>query len=102
MQHLNSALIIGAGIVGERHAQAQVDEGLTVGIFDTDLHKAYTLATKLGNSAMAYKTLATALKTKPDLVHVCTPAHLHLEPTLKALATGAHVLVEKPLTASLK
>lgn len=102
MQQLISCLIIGAGIVGERHAQAQIEEGLNVSIFDTDFQKAKTLAAKLGGTAKAYKTLSAALKTKPDLVHICSPDNAHIEPTLKALATGAHVLIEKPLTTSLK
>lgn len=32
-----------------------------------------------------------------DAVMVCTPDHLHVEPTLAALERGLHVFVEKPL-----
>ena len=32
-----------------------------------------------------------------DAVTICTPSGLHLEPALKAIAAGKHVLVEKPL-----
>ncbi len=32
-----------------------------------------------------------------DAVSVCTPNKLHWEPTVRALATGKHVIVEKPM-----
>ncbi|GIF74359.1 Gfo/Idh/MocA family protein [Asanoa siamensis] len=40
--------------------------------------------------------------TRPDLVHVCTPPGAHLEAARTALAYGAHVLVEKPPTLTLR
>ncbi|MCB1136519.1 MAG: Gfo/Idh/MocA family oxidoreductase, partial [Chlamydiia bacterium] len=36
-----------------------------------------------------------------DVVHICTPNHLHFEQTLSALAHGKHVFSEKPLAVSL-
>ena len=37
----------------------------------------------------------------PDVVHVCSPNHLHAEHSLAAFASGAHVLCEKPMATSL-
>jgi predicted dehydrogenase len=38
---------------------------------------------------------------KPDLVHICTPPGIHFELCALALKSGAHVICEKPLVASL-
>src|SRR5690606_7300242 len=36
-----------------------------------------------------------------DVVDICTPSGLHLEPALAAAAAGKHLLVEKPLEITL-
>jgi len=43
-----------------------------------------------------------ALSGKPDIVLVCTPASTHIPMALRALAAGAHVFVEKPLSTGLR
>ena len=40
-------------------------------------------------------------RERPDAVCVFTPNHLHCEFTVKALAAGAHVLVEKPMAPTV-
>jgi predicted dehydrogenase len=42
------------------------------------------------------------VEEKPDIVSVCLPNVLHREPVLFALASGAHVLCEKPLATSVE
>ena len=37
----------------------------------------------------------------PDIVHVCSPHHLHAEHSIAALAADAHVLCEKPMATSV-
>ncbi|MDK1374410.1 MULTISPECIES: Gfo/Idh/MocA family oxidoreductase [unclassified Sinorhizobium] len=37
-----------------------------------------------------------------DIIDICTPPGIHLEQVLDALASGKHVICEKPLTGSLK
>lgn len=43
-----------------------------------------------------------ALEGRPDVVLVCTPASTHVPMVLKALESGAHVFVEKPLSTRLE
>ncbi len=44
-----------------------------------------------------FQDLDFALTKKFDLVVVANPTYLHLETLIKALKTGAHVYVEKPI-----
>ncbi len=37
-----------------------------------------------------------------DVVSICTPDHLHADPAVEMLASGKHVLVEKPLATSFE
>ena len=39
-------------------------------------------------------------ETAADAVLICTQDHMHFEPTMKALESGYHVLLEKPMSAS--
>lgn len=36
-----------------------------------------------------------------DIVHICTPNHLHKEALLSAMAHGKHIYCDKPLTANM-
>jgi predicted dehydrogenase len=50
---------------------------------------------------IVHAELDAALAKKPDVVFVTNPSSLHVDITRRALAAGAHVLVEKPLSHSL-
>src|SRR5205807_2607066 len=52
--------------------------------------------------AAGYTSLDAMLDIeKPDLVHVCTPPAMHVDPVVSCLEAGAWVLVEKPPCLSL-
>ena len=66
-----------------------------VGVHDVSAAAAQAFATRAGARACA--TIPELLEqTRPDLVHVCTPAGTHFAPARAALLAGAHVYVEKP------
>src|SRR5258708_37843313 len=66
-----------------------------VGVHDVSAAAAEAFAARAG--ARACGTIAELVEqTRPDLVHVCTPAGTHFAPARAALLAGAHVYVEKP------
>jgi predicted dehydrogenase len=87
--------IIGAGLLGERHADrwSRLPVKLS-GVFDVDVEKAQPLADRHG--ARAFKS-ADDLARQVDIVHVATPTPFHKEGVLTAAAHGKHVFCEKPL-----
>lgn len=94
-----SALIIGTGIVGKRHALAQKKCGSSVAVFDTSFHKASLFASQ--HQISAFDNLDEAI-AQSEVVHVCTPDHLHVEVAKKAIRAKKIILCEKPLTDNLR
>jgi len=94
--------VVGAGILGRRHARvfAEIDGAQLVAVADHSLERATAAASPAG--AQAFTSIEAALENVDcDVVSVATPDHLHLQPALIALEAGKHVLVEKPLATSV-
>ncbi|HVY17774.1 MAG TPA: Gfo/Idh/MocA family oxidoreductase [Rhodopila sp.] len=92
--------VAGAGHFGRYHALkvAASKRSRLSGIFDTDLERAKTIGWEAGASAMSYEALLHA----SDAIIIAAPAEAHYELALKALDAGRHVLVEKPIAATLE
>jgi predicted dehydrogenase len=91
--------VAGAGHFGRYHAlkvAASVRTRLS-GIYDPDLERAKTVGWEAGAKEMAYQDL---LDTS-DAVIVAAPAEVHYDLAARALRAGKHVLVEKPIAATL-
>ena len=96
------AAIVGWGDVAIIHYEAiQAIEGVDlVGIVDTDADRRAQAAGTIGVPTFAtVDELVDAVA--PDVVHVTTPHHQHITPTLEVMARGVHVIQEKPLAASI-
>ncbi|PKY08716.1 NAD(P)-binding protein [Aspergillus campestris IBT 28561] len=95
-------IIVGAGLIGPRHAQSILSNPSTdlVALIDP-LPSAATTAQKLGTSY--YPTIEATLQAipKPDAAIVCTPNHTHVAITKQLLLANIHVLVEKPLSDNI-
>ena len=94
--------IAGAGFIGAVHARAaRLARARLVGVAASTLEGAESAARRLG-AERAFPS-AEALVESPDVdvVHVCTPNHLHLPLAEAALAAGKHVICEKPLALDL-
>ncbi len=94
--------LVGCGKVGQIHAEAL--GGLAVSEFvaacDDHPGRAGAVAGRYG--ARAFTDVETMLReAAPEAVCVCTPHPLHAAPAVLAAGAGAHVLVEKPMAATL-
>jgi UDP-N-acetyl-2-amino-2-deoxyglucuronate dehydrogenase len=101
MERVRTALV-GCGKVGQIHAAAlqALPESEFVAVRDHDPGRAAAFAARYG--ATAYADVDTPLREpRPESVVVATPHPLHVAPAVRAAEAGAHVLVEKPLAASL-
>ena len=90
------AAIVGAGGIARVHARLIRELGAElVGVCGRTLETARSFA------APAYDDLDAMLRDqRPDVVHVCSPNHLHAAHSIAAFAAGAHVLCEKPMATN--
>jgi predicted dehydrogenase/nucleoside-diphosphate-sugar epimerase len=95
--------IVGAGYVASYHLRAlSTLEGVeVVGIAEPDLERGKALARQFEVERVV-ADLETLGESALDVVHVLTPPSTHCALTLQALDLGAHVLVEKPMAASVE
>ena len=91
-------LVIGCGSIGRRHAVNAAMLAQTA-VVDTRPEAAADCARESG--AYAFTTPEEAFAWEPDGVVVATPHRSHLAVARKAIAAGAHVLIEKPLSHTL-
>jgi predicted dehydrogenase len=78
------------------------EEAEVVAMADIVKSKAQQLAARRAPNAKIYTDYKKMLKREGlDMVTVATPNYLHAPVTIAALKAGCHVLVEKPMAASL-
>ena len=88
--------VAGVGHLGKFHAEkyALLENVELVGLFDPDEEKARKIAGKFRCRPM--DSLEDLLRAS-DLISVAAPTGLHVEIAERALSSGVHCLVEKPL-----
>lgn len=99
---LTRVALVGCGKVAGIHAAAleTIPEAEFVAACDVNPERASSFAAKFG--AKPFTDLGAMLRdTRPNAVIIGTPHPLHAEAAVRAAEAGAHVLVEKPLAASL-
>lgn len=87
---MTAILVVGAGSIGSRHARNLMAAGATVTVTDIDPQRAEQVE---GIPSMPFD----APWAGHDGIVIATPTSLHRTHAEAALATGARVLVEKPL-----
>jgi predicted dehydrogenase len=91
--------IAGAGHFGRYHALKVAASARTrlAGIYDPHLERAKTIGWEAGAVEMSFEDLLAA----SDAVIIAAPARAHYDLAAQALRAGKHVLVEKPIAATL-
>ena len=93
--------IIGAGRIGQRHAEAykKIKNVELVGFADNITKNANKLSKKFKTNTLTINQILS--DNNIDAVNVCTPNIDHAKITIKMLNSGKHVLVEKPMAINL-
>jgi predicted dehydrogenase len=93
--------IIGLGFIGQVHARAvRAAGGVLAAVADASADGIDATAERLGALWGAPSVDALIASDDVDVVHVCTPNHLHAAIVRKVLAAGKHVICEKPLATT--
>lgn len=94
---LMRAAIVGTGYIARVHARLIAElQGQVVGVCG----RTRSSAAQFG-VAEPYDDIGQMLREqRPDVVHICSPNHLHAEQAIASLEAGAHVFCEKPLATS--
>ncbi len=94
--------VIGCGDIGDLHLRlirAQTDAVL-VAVADTDERTCRSVAARF--SVAGYTDYREMLETETvDVVHLCTPHHLHVEMAIACLDRDVNVLTEKPVATTV-
>jgi predicted dehydrogenase len=92
------AAVIGLGFVGRAHLEALRRQGIPVqGLLGSSPDRTREACNAL-RVDHAYASLDELAHDKNvDVVHICTPNHLHFEEAKALLEAGKHVMCEKPL-----
>ncbi len=103
--------IIGFGMIGKVHAYGHLNLPLfydpppartrLVAVATSHEKSAAKARETLGFEFATTDALELIARDDVDIVHICTPNHLHCEELLAAIATNKHIYCDKPLTATL-
>ncbi len=96
------AAVVGLGMMGRHHVRvySEMPSVELVGVADVDPN--FVASAVRGRSTRGYTDLQEMLITeKPDLISVAVPTSLHHPIVLDVIEHGVHVLVEKPIAATL-
>lgn len=93
--------VIGVGHLGSLHAKmyAQMQSIKLVGVYDLDMTRAESIAAEYNTKAFS---TADTLLSEVEAVSIATTTRSHYDVAMNALEHGIHVLMEKPITATIE
>ena len=95
--------VVGAGAMGAHHARiySELPEAHLRAIVDVDIERAERLAGRFGCRAYASVDHLLAEERSVEAISVAVPTSVHLDVAGRLLGEGKHVLVEKPVAATV-
>src|SRR3954452_8114371 len=94
--------IAGSGFIGGVHARsAKLAGGRLAGVSASSAERGAQAAKALGAERAFASSEELVEAPDVDVVHICTPNHLHVPLAEAALAAGKHVICEKPLATDV-
>ena len=96
-------LLSGCGSAGKyvAHVAEQSGRARVIALYDPDGEQLAAARSLYPDAATGDNLGSLISDTRPDVVAVAGPDHLHADQTIIALDSGAHALVEKPLATSV-
>jgi predicted dehydrogenase len=94
--------LIGTGQIAQQHLAclSTLPETSVAAVCDLSRAMAESAAERFGVHSWFTNHSAMLDAVRPDVVHITTPPQSHFRLAMDSLAAGAHVIVEKPLTAA--
>lgn len=95
--------IVGAGTISDVHALAinAISNAKLIGVYSINKNKSQAWADK--NNCTSFDTMEAMLAdANIDIICICTPSGIHLDPAIKSLQAGKHCVIEKPLEVTLE
>lgn len=95
--------LVGTGVISHFHARAiaEIENAHLKGVYNHKAKKAESFSKEHGGKV--YDTIEEMLSNPEiDIVSICTPSGLHLEPALQCIEAGKHCLIEKPLEVTVE
>src|SRR3954447_24629234 len=90
--------IAGTGFIGAVHARsARLAGAYLVGVAASTPESSRRAAAALGAERAFASAQELVEAPDVDVVHICTPNHLHVALAQAALGAGKHVILEKPI-----
>jgi len=94
-------VIVGLGSIGRRHARLLAERPDVRIAWCDPSPEMLALAKREIGDYPAFHGFEAALASRPEMMVIATPHHLHVEQTLAAIQNQIHVLCEKPVSHSL-
>ena len=95
-------VVVGLGFMGRTHIQSLRRLGIEVhGVAGVDADEGRRVAAELSISRWYPGYDQVVADNEVQVVHLCTPNHLHYPQAKQALLAGKHVLCEKPLAMTV-